>query len=115
MKFGDGITKLTCRRGCHTMTTNASDLAQRIHDQAHIEDHCAQERAQGSPIRTRTRLLKMRCQLCGEEEAVRLCLWLDTGNDLPVGPRCLSATGMTGRPLPHVEDLTRAMVLADSI
>lgn len=56
------------------------------------------------------RPLKMRCQLCGQEEAVRLCLWMDTGNDLPVGRRCLIVTGMIGRPLPEVDDLTPAMV-----
>lgn len=59
---------------------------------------------------TQMRPLKMRCQLCGKEEAVRLCVWLDTGNDLPVGPHCLSITGMIGRPLPQVQDLDLELV-----
>lgn len=57
-----------------------------------------------------TRPLKMRCQLCEEEEAVRLCLRLDTGDDLPVGKNCLAIHGMLGRPLPEVYNLTPEMV-----
>lgn len=51
------------------------------------------------------RPLKMRCQLCHEEEAARICTWLETGDDLPVGRNCLLVTGMIGRPLPQVENI----------
>jgi hypothetical protein len=40
--------KLTCRRGCHTMTTNAPDSNARLNDVLHLEAICAEGRARDS-------------------------------------------------------------------
>lgn len=51
------------------------------------------------------RPLKMRCQLCRENEAERLLIDLKTGEDVLACRRCLLIRGFTGRPLPEVEEV----------